>query len=45
MRLGGSSRMLSSPSGGGDGPDRCIKLGGGGDNGAPGLNKDTGEEG
>lgn len=45
MRLGGSSLMLSKPRGGGEGPGLCIKLGGGGDKGVPGISKDTGEEG
>lgn len=43
--LGGSSRILSNPRGGGDGPDRGIRPGGGGDRGATGLNKDTGDAG
>lgn len=37
--------MLSNPNGGGEGPDRGTWPGGGGDSGAPGLNKDAGEEG
>ena len=45
IRLGGSSLILSNPKGGGEGIGRCIKLGGGGDNGAPGISKDTGEDG
>lgn len=45
LPLGGSSRILSRPNGGGDGPGRGIRQGEGGDRGAPGFNRDTGEGG
>lgn len=37
--------MQSSPSGGGEGPERGIRPGEGGERGTPGLNRETGEEG